>query len=84
MCAGGLGFGLLKQGTQSTCWPSEPFLAVLTVLVWLRTRSELIGALGGKLHTGRSRNDQVCICGHAAIVLMPPGRALEVGHFEPG
>lgn len=28
-----------------------------------RRLSELIGATGGKLHTGRSRNDQVGRCG---------------------
>lgn len=27
-----------------------------------RRLTELIGAVGGKLHTGRSRNDQVCFC----------------------
>ena len=40
-----------------------------------RRLTEIIGAVGGKLHTGRSRNDQVCkswhsahaVCGHTII-----------------
>ena len=27
-----------------------------------RRLTELVGSMGGKLHTGRSRNDQVCVC----------------------
>lgn len=35
-----------------------------------RRLTELIGAVGGKLHTGRSRNDQVCGSTKGGIVLV--------------
>ncbi len=34
---------------------------VMTVISDVRSFQELIGAPAGKLHTGRSRNDQVCL-----------------------
>jgi hypothetical protein len=49
-----------------------------------RRLTELIGAVGGKLHTGRSRNDQVCCgrhwrhCGSVPVLAQPRGRAASI------
>ncbi len=36
-----------------------------------RRLTELVGAVGGKLHTGRSRNDQVCAWGPSSLTPVP-------------
>ena len=42
-----------------------------------RRLTEIVGSVGGKLHTGRSRNDQVHTCCHQSPAVDGPGCLLQ-------